>query len=379
MKSLPISLLLISTAALASCGGGTTASGGSGGAPGAGGRGSMPPMPVEMVTLESKPVEQASEFVGTVKSRRSTDIQPQAEGFITRIMVKSGAHVGRGTPLMQIYSRVQQANIAGLDALRAQREADLAYAQQENQRAQKLLAAGAGSQMDADRAAQNVKTAQAQLQAINEQIRGARTDLGYYTVTAPTAGVIGDIPVREGDRVTKTTALTSIDSSEGLEVYLNIPVQDAPKLRMGLPVRLVDENGQTIAEEKINFIAPSVDTTTQTVLAKTPVTVAGALRPDQFVRAQVIWTSEPGVTVPVTAVTRINGQWFCYVAEPGEGGKLIAHQRALQLGRMLGNDYVVISGLKPGDKLITGGIQKIGDGSPVLQGPPSPGPSRGQQ
>ena len=166
--------------------------------------------------------------------------------------------------------------------------------------------------------------------------------------------------------MTKATKLTSIDANAGLEVYLNVPVQQAPKLKVGLPVRIVDDTGAVIAEEKIAFISPSVDERTQTVLVKTPVSVPGTLRTDQYVRSYVIWTTEPGLTVPVTAVTRINGQWFAFVAEPGEGGKgLIAHQRSLELGPVVGNNYTVVSGLKPGEKLIVGGIQKIRDGAPV--------------
>ena len=345
-----------------SCSRGEGASGGAGG----GMAGGMPAMPVDIVTLEAKPVEQATEFVGTVKSRRSTEIQPQVEGFITRIMAKPGQRVAAGAVLMEIDSRVPQAQVAGLESVRAQREIDVTYARQEAERAAKLLAAGAASQMDADRAANALKGAEAQLKTVQEQIRTARTDLGYYRVTAPTAGVVGDIPVREGDRVTKSTKLTSIDANAGLEVYLNVPVQQAFKLRLGLPVRIVDDTGATIAEEKINFISPSVDERTQTVLVKTPVSVPGALRTDQYVRSYVIWTTEPGLTVPVTAVTRINGQWFAFVAEPGEGGKgLVAKQRSLQLGPVVGNSYTVVSGLKPGEKLIAGGIQKIRDGAPV--------------
>jgi RND family efflux transporter MFP subunit len=325
----------------------------------------MPPMPVEMLTVEQKPVEQVSEFVGTVKSRRQTNVQPQVEGFITRIAVKSGDRVGAGTTLMEIDSRSQQAAIASLDSVRTQRQVDLTYAQQEADRAQRLLAAGAASQMDADRAVNAVKAAQAQLRTVEEQIRALRTDLGYYHVTAPTAGIVGDIPVHEGDRVTKTTQLTTIDAQAGLEVYLNIPVQQAPQLKMGLPVRLVDDTGAPIAAESINFISPTVDTTTQTVLAKTSLGVPAGFRTSQFVRAQVIWSTDPGITVPVTAVTRINGQFFAFVAEAGDGGALVARQRAVTLGRVIGNDYVVVGGLKPGDKLIVSGIQKIGDGAPV--------------
>ncbi len=353
----------------AACGGGEGAAAGAGGA-----GGGMPAMAVEIVTLEAKPVEQTTEFVGTVKSRRSTDIQPQVEGFITRITAKPGQRVTAGALLMEIDSRVQQGQLASLESVRAQREIDVTYARQEADRATKLLAAGAASQMDADRAANDLKAAQAQLRTVEEQIRTSRTDLGYYRVTAPTAGVVGDIPVREGDRVTKATSLTSIDANAGLEVYINVPVQRAPNLRVGLPVRIVDESGATIAEERINFVSPSVDEKTQTVLIKTPVSVPGTLRTEQYVRAYVIWTTEPGLTIPVTSVTRINGQWFAFVAEPGEGGKgLVAKQRSVELGPVVGNFYTVTKGLKAGEKLITAGIQKVRDGAPVQAGPAKAG------
>ena len=352
----------------ASCGGREGASGAAGAPAG----GAMPAMAVDIVTLEAKPVEQTSEFVGTVKSRRSTEIQPQVEGFITRIVAKPGQRVGAGALLMEIDSRVPQAQVQSLESVRTQREIDVTYARQEAERAAKLLKAGAASEMDADRAANALKAAEAQLKTLQEQIRTARTDLGYYRVTSPTAGVVGDIPVREGDRVTKATKLTSVDANAGLEVYLNVPVQQATKLQIGLPVRIVDDTGATIAEEKINFISPSVDERTQTVLVKTPVSVPGTLRTDQYVRAYVIWSTAPGLTVPVTSVTRINGQWFAFVAEPGEGGKgLVAKQRPLELGPVVGNNYTVVSGLKPGEKLIAAGIQKIRDGAPVAAGKPS--------
>jgi len=256
----PLFLLTLLSVTVAACGGGE------GAAAGGAARGGMPAMGVEIVTLEAKPVEQTTEFVGTVKSRRSTDIQPQVEGFITKIVAKPGQRVTQGALLMEIDSQVQQSQLSGLESVRAQREIDVTYARQEADRAAKLLTAGAGSQMDADRAANALKAAEAQLKTVQEQIRTARTDLGYYRVTAPTTGVVGDIPVREGDRVTKATQLTTIDANAGLEVYLNVPVQQAPRLKVGLPVRIVDENGGTIAEEKVNFVSPSVDEKTQTVL-----------------------------------------------------------------------------------------------------------------
>jgi hypothetical protein len=83
------------------------------------------------------------------------------------------------------------------------------------------------------------------------------------------------------------------------------------------------------------------------------------------VRARIIWRTVEGLTVPVTAVTRISGQYFCYLAENGPQGGLVARQTPLQVGELVGNDYVVKSGLTAGDRLIVSGIQKLGDGAPV--------------
>ncbi|MGE0866677.1 MAG: efflux RND transporter periplasmic adaptor subunit, partial [Vicinamibacterales bacterium] len=207
--------------------------------------------------------------------------------------------------------------------------------------------------------------------ALDEQIKQQRSMLSYYRVTAPTAGVVGDIQVVVGDRVTKSTVLTTIDENDVLEVYINVPVGQAPMLKVGLPVRLVDDRGQLIATNAVNFVSPNVDTATQTVLAKAPLVEGrGQFRADQFVRARIVWSQEPGLTIPVTAVTRINGQFFAFVAEKGEAG-LVARQKPVDLGEIIGNDYVVRSGLAAGEQLIVSGLQKIGDGAPVQVGPPA--------
>jgi RND family efflux transporter MFP subunit len=190
--------------------------------------------------------------------------------------------------------------------------------------------------------------------------------LAYHRVSAPTAGVVGDIPVRVGDSVTRSTVLTSIDENAGLEVYINVPVQEAPNLKVGLPVHLLDDRGELLSTEKLSFVSSSVDAATQSVLAKAVLDEAGRFRTEQFVRSRIVWTEAPALTVPIVALNRINGQFFAYVAESGEGGTSVARQRAVEPGAVVGNDYVVKSGLKAGEKLIVSGVQKIGDGAPVM-------------
>jgi RND family efflux transporter MFP subunit len=362
-------------AAAAACGGGGEAAPGAAGGP-AGGPAMA--MPVGIAELKATPVDDASEFVGVLKSRRSSVIQPQAEGFVTKILVKSGDRVSTGTQLFEIDDTPQRAAVSALESTRAAREADVAFARAQLDRAKKLLDVGASSQQEFDQATNASRTAEAQLKALDDQIRQQQAELSYYQVRAPIAGVIGDIPVRVGDRVSKATELTNIDDNSGLEIYLNVPVAQASKLRTGLTVNIVDQAGQTLATERLNFVSASVDEQTQTVLAKAPLTSPG-FRDDQFVRARIVWSTQPALVIPLTAVLRVSGQYFIYVAEQGQGG-LVARQRAVTVGQVVGQNYVVQGGAKEGERIVVSGIQKIGDGMPIQAapaGPPAAGDGRG--
>lgn len=359
--------------AIAACGGnGDEAAGAAG--PGGG----MPPMPVQVRRVEAAPVERASEYIATLKSRRSTTIQPQVEGFLTRIAVQSGQQVARGAVLFVVDSAPQQAALAALESTRAIRNAELEYARQDAARAKTLLAAGAVSQREMELAATAERTAAAALNAVDEQIRQQKSQLGYYTINAPTAGMVGDIPVRQGDRVTTATVLTTIHENDVLEAYVSVPVQQAADLALGLPVRIVDNAGKVLATNPVTYVSPTVEPT-QTVLAKAVIVDGrGTFRSDQIVRARIVWDQAPGVTVPLTSVVRVNGQYFVYVVDR-TGEQPTARQQAVTLGEIVGNEYVVEDGLAPGEELIVGGTQKIQDGAPIMVGgPAAPGAPAGE-
>ena len=324
-----------------------------------------PPTAVQVVTLEQKPVQQTSEFIATVRSLRSTTVQPEVDGIVTRIFVKAGDHVRAGAPLVQINADKQQATVHSAEANRAGTEADVQYWRGQVKRLEALVGAGAISRQEFDQAQNTLRTAEARLAALEAQVREGRVELQYYRVDAPQAGVIGEIPVRTGDRVTSSTVITTIDENASLEAYIQIPLDRSPDLRLGLPVQLLDPAGKVTATNPVTFVAPRVDSATQTVLIKSALReMPPAVRVQQFVRARVVWESKPGVTLPVTAVSRVSGQYFCFVAEAGPGG-MVARQRPVQVGEVVGNDYVITGGVKPGDKVVVSGIQKIGDGAPI--------------
>ena len=356
-RSLVLSLFIAAASAACNSGGNAQA-----GAPGAG---AMPPTDVQTITLAPKPVPRTSEVVATVRSLRSTTIQPQVEGIVRRIFVRSGDRVAAGAPLMQIDPEKQQASVTTWESTRVAREADVAYAKQQLDRMQKLHEAGAVSRAELEQAETAHKTALAQLTAIQSQIRESQVELQYYRVTAPAAGIVGDIAIREGDRVTTSTPITTVDAGEGMEAYINVPLERAADLRTGLTVELLDGDGKVISSNPVTFVAPRAEDATQSVLVKAMLrSVPPTIRVMQYVRARIIWSNEPALAVPVVAVNRISGQYFVYVAEQGQQG-FVARQKPITVGEVVGEDYVIQTGLKAGERVIVSNIQKIGDGAPV--------------
>jgi len=283
--------------------------------------------------------------------------------------VKSGDRVTAGTPLLQIDPLKQQATLSSQEAGRAAQQASLSYAKTQLDRQKKLFEAGVTPKQDLDNAQSTYDAQAAQLRALEEQVNQQQVELHYYSVKAPTDGIVGDVPVRPGDRVQFTTLLTTVDEPGALEAYIYVPADRARDLRMGVPVHLVDAAGKDIGDSRITFISPQVDTETQTVLAKAAVpNPSGALRVAQQVRTQLVWSSHEGTTIPVLAVTRINGRFFAFLAV-NDGKGAVARQKLLNVGDIVGNNYAVIDGIKPGDHIITTGLQFLQDGAPVAEQP----------
>ncbi len=322
-------------------------------------------LPVKTQTINLAPVPRLDEYVATVKSRRSASIQPQVDGSLTRILVKSGDHVRTGQVLMTIDPLKQQATVDQQRSTEAQKKATYDYNQQEVERQRGLYQAGVTSKQSYDQAVQAFENSKADWESSTHGRITQERQLAYYNLTAPFAGIVGDIPVHLGDYVSPQTLLTTVDENAELEAYVYIPTEQSGNIRMGLPVQIVTSSGALIESTKINFISQQVDNALQGILVKAPIHKSlDTFRNAQLVKARVVWSTAPAPTVPVLAVTRIGGQSFVYVATEGDKGS-VAKQRAVTLGDTLGNDYAVKDGLKPGDKVIVSGIQFLIDGAPI--------------
>jgi RND family efflux transporter MFP subunit len=324
-------------------------------------------MPVKVQTAAAQKVDDTTEYVATLKSRDSAVVMPQVEGIITQIFVHSGESVAAGAPMMQIDPAKQQATLKSQESATTAQVAQVKWAQQNYDRVSGLADAGVVSKQDLDQARATLDAAQAQLQSLGAQVNEQQVQLHYYKVVAPRAGVVGDVPVRVGDRVITTTVLTTVDRPGSLEAYIYVPIEKSGQLKMNLPVQIVDGSGNLLASSRVTFISPQVDNSTQTVLVKAQIANSNdSLRTAQFIRARVVWGSQQKPMVPVIAVSRIGGVYFAFVAEPDQKGGYVVHQKPLQVGQIIGNNYVVLDGVKPGDKVVISGTQFLIDGIPVI-------------
>ena len=367
----------------------------------------QPPMPVQTIVLQAETIEERSEFVANLQSRRSVTLRSRTQGQITQILVTPGQRVAAGTVLIQIDPSEQQAVVnsayasvasaqanvdnanavlRSLQAERLSKVAEMELSQVEHDRYAMLAREGAVSAQTRDQYASRLEVARASLQAIEQQIQAQRASvvraekavqeaqariqeqqvqLQYFQITAPFAGVVGDIPVKVGDFVDTSTSLLTVAENDQLEVNFSVPAEQASRLRMGSSVAVTDGQGNHLGTSQIVFIAPNTAGTTQSVLVKALLNnTNGQLRTDQFVRASVVQNQRTGVQVPTTAIARLGGETFVFVAEPSETG-FVARQRLVELGSIENNEYRVLSGLEPGDKVITSNLFALREGMAI--------------
>jgi RND family efflux transporter MFP subunit len=377
----------------------------------------MPPaaaVPVQLARLQTANLRDSSEFIGRLDAQAGVVLQPETTGRITRIFVNPGDRVQAGAPIVQLSPDRSQseynAALAGVSVARSARDnaqaqlrateaqrgrlaAEVDLQNTEYARTQALVNQGALSQQQLDRVSRDRNAAIAALKAADEDIAAARASLQQTaaslaeseasanatqvnlqdtTITAPIAGIVGDFSVKLGDYVGPGTTLSTITQNDSLELVIAVPIEQARRLQLGMPVELLSFGGDRLTTGSISFVSPQTDTNTQTVLARARFTQAEArLQDDQRVEVRVIWDEQPGLLAPATAITRLGGQPFVYVAEPSpddpSAEQQIARLQPVTLGAMQGNDYQVLEGLSAGQRIVVSGLLSLRDGASIVQ------------
>lgn len=329
-----------------------------------------PALAVELLALRPTEVADTTDYLTALRPLTATALRPQIEGHVTELLVHAGDTVTAGQVLMQIDPGPQSAAVARARASRASRGAALALAERNLGRVRELVDKGALPRQELDNAEAQVASARSDVAALGAELTSSAVQLRYYRITAPSAGVVGDIPVRVGDLVTPQTSLTSVTDNHVLEANLAVPVERAAAVKPGTRVEIIGDDARVVAQGNISFVSPQVSADTQTVLVKAVIPNPDTtLRAEQLTRGRIVWRTREGLTVPALAVVRLGGQAFVYVATQANGG-LVARQRPVTLGELTHDAYVVERGVAAGEQIVVSQIQKLRDGAPIMQAPP---------
>lgn len=340
-----------------------------------------PPMPeVAFVTVQARPVTTTTELAGRTSANLIAEVRPQVGGIIQKRLFAEGSDVQAGQALFQIDPALYQVALDNAKAALARSEAQLSTIQLRAARFKDLLEQKAVSQQDYDDAAAALKQVQADIQYGKATVEAARINLKYTTITAPISGRIGKSSVTEGALVTahQPLALATIQKLDPLYVDVTQSTADILRLRQQIQEGQLDQNGKN--QQKVALILDdgtdyplkgtlkfrdiTVDPTTGSVILRivfpNPNTI---LMPGMFVRAVVQeGIHKKAILIPQQAVSRDpKGNPVTLVVDKNS----TVQQKQITLDRPIGSEWLVSSGLEPGDRIIVEGMLKVKPGIPV--------------
>jgi membrane fusion protein (multidrug efflux system) len=351
------------------------------------------PPAVGIVEAITRPITETSEFLGRVEAVNRVNVVARVTAFLDKRLFNEGAEIKTGDELYRLERGPFEADLAAKQAQVAQLQATLDNAKLTTDRARTLLGGPAGQQSTYDAALANQRSLEAQVQAAQAQVQASQINLDYTDIRSPIDGMIGRTAVTEGNVVSPASGvLTTIVSQDPMyvifpvSVRLGVELRDRYAARGGLNavvIRLRLPNGRAYGlTGKVDFVDNTIVQNTDTftvrgvipnpTLPGDPSTTNGLLH--ELTDGEFVTVLLEGVQpVEVLAIPRsavLSDQQGDYVFVVGPDNK--AEQHRIQLGQSTPTIASVISGLKPGDKVIVEGLQRVRPGQPVSPGPASP-------
>lgn len=364
-----------------------------------------PPTPVNLVTVRSQPVLYYDKYPSTTQALSQVDIRPQVQGYITGIFFTEGTHVHKGQKLYEIDERLYKAAYDQAVANVKVAQGNMDQAKQDADRYQYLNAHNAVAKQVLDHAMIALQNASNEVQAAQQAVKTAATNLTYSIITAPFDGTIGFSQVKLGNQVQGgSTILNTISTDDPMAVDFLINesqlshYQDLERHKqkeLDSLFTIILPNHSTYSQlGKISVIDRAVDPQTGTIRVRLVFpNPKQELRVGMscVVRVHNLETS-PQILIPGKAIVEQMGEYFVYLAKDTVGGNgkgdgsdstakkgphLVAIQVKIEVGQTIGANVLVESGLHDGDKIIVDGVQAVHDGSPITtankQGPAAPG------
>lgn len=334
----------------------------------------MQAMPVSVIEMQPTTVPISAEAVAQTEGAKEVEVRPRVGGILLKKLFEEGEPVKTGQAMFLIDPVPFQIALSQAKAQLAQQKARVEQTSREAERLKGLLATQSISQREYDNATSDNAVAVATVQQGEAMVREAELNLSYTTVTAPSSGVAGRFQFSEGALVAPNTSLltTVVQISP---IWVRFSFSDSETAALGgrltegtvKKVTLLLPDGTEYKQQgKLNFAASQIDPALGTQQLRATFDNADhKLLPGQFVRARVTTGTREGVyLVPQTAVLTGDQGKFVFVAE-SKDGKTAAAVRPIQEGGWQGTNWVVLSGLKTGDKVIADNLIKVRPGAPV--------------
>ena len=296
------------------------------------------------------PISRTLDLTGTATPTRQARLASPGEGPIQNCRVREGDQVKRGERVLTIgRSGAAAAQVTAMAESVKEQAAEL-------NRTKILVQSGAipGSQLD---------TARAKYEGARALMAKARESAGDYSVAAPWDGVVSKVLVKDGDFVAPRAPLVEMYDPNSLVIRLAIPEAQSTLVFKGMPVKVqMDAYPGKTFEGKISLVYPDLDTRMRTRTAEVKLDYPVALIPGMFARLQVvIETAADAVVVPGDAVLVLpNGEKVAFIIKDGK-----AQRRVLKTGLEAGGQVQIVSGVQPGETVVTAGNEKLKDGMEV--------------
>jgi membrane fusion protein (multidrug efflux system) len=335
------------------------------------------PTEVEVAAVEQRDVPIYSEWVGTLDGYVNAQIQPRVTGNLLRQDYKEGSFVKKGQLLFEIDPRPYQAALDQAKGQQQQAEAALGKTQIDVKRLTPLAKDQVVSQQELDNAVQANLGNEAAVAAAKAQVAQAELNLSFTKVASPIDGIAGIAQAQVGDLVAANVSLTSISTVDPIKVFFSVSEQEHINwLRMNPDPEKRAEREQNIHLQMIladgslyphtgrfSFADRQVDVKTGALRLQGLFPNPGnALRPGQFVRVRAAPRTALGaLLVPQRAVTELQGSYQVAVV----GSDNHVHIRPVKVGDRIGSQWIIESGLKPGERVVAEGTQKVKEGVAV--------------
>jgi len=345
---------------------------------------SPPPVAVEVATVVQQDTPIYSEWVATLDGYINAQIQPHVTGYIVRQNYKEGTVVRQGDVLFEIDPRPFKAALDQVKAQLAQSEAQLGKARLDVERDTPLAQARAIAQSQLDTEIQAKLGAQAQVDAAKANVEQAQLNLEWTKVTSLVTGIAGIAQVQIGNLVGPNSILTSVSQVDPIKAYFTVSEKEftdfhrrfptettVEEQRKRIPLQLLLSDGAVYEQTgRISFADREVNPATGTIrIAGLFPNPTNLLRPGGYGRIRASVRSRDGaLLVPQRAVTELQGSY--QVAVVGDDNKVSI--RPVTVGERVGRLWIVNEGVKPGERVIIEGLQKVRDGAAVKAVPAAP-------